>query len=93
MNLLAYRNFVDTCYTEEEVRAMCEDVEVVDGPDDTGEMFDRPAKLSDHLVPPYPNEEVKTHRVTVHFSCPTPLTTPWHGRPPGFPTAALCPRI
>jgi ubiquinol-cytochrome c reductase cytochrome c1 subunit len=56
MNLLAYRNFVDNCYSEEEVRAMCEDVEVQDGPDDTGEMFDRPAKLSDHLIPPYPNE-------------------------------------
>lgn len=57
MNLLAYRNFVDNCYTEEEVRAMCEDVEVTDGPNDEGEMFERPAKLSDHLVPPYPNEE------------------------------------
>lgn len=57
MNLLAYRNFVDQCYSEEEVRAMCEDVEVQDGPDDTGEMFDRPAKLSDHLIPPYPNEQ------------------------------------
>jgi len=56
MNLLAYRNLVDNCYSEDEVRAMCEDVEVTDGPDDTGEMFDRPAKLSDHIVPPYPNE-------------------------------------
>jgi len=56
MNLLAYRNYVDNCYTEEEVRAMCEDVEVTDGPNDEGEMFERPAKLSDHLVPPYPNE-------------------------------------
>merc|ERR1711934_237511 len=57
MNLLAYRNLVDTCYTEEEVRAMCEDVEITDGPNDEGEMFERPAKLSDHWVPPYPNVE------------------------------------
>merc|ERR1711907_858456 len=57
MNLLAYRNLVDNCYTEEEVRAMCEDVEVTDGPNDEGEMFERPAKLSDKWVPPYPNEE------------------------------------
>jgi ubiquinol-cytochrome c reductase cytochrome c1 subunit len=56
MNLLAYRNLVDACYTEEEVKTMCEDVEVVDGPNDEGEMFDRPAKLSDKWVPPYPNE-------------------------------------
>merc|ERR1711967_41933 len=57
MNLLAYRNLVDNCYTEEEVRAMCEDVEITDGPNDEGEMFERPAKLSDKWVPPYPNEE------------------------------------
>merc|ERR1712010_301839 len=57
MNLMAYRHLVDTCYTEEEVRAMCEDVEITDGPNDEGEMFERPAKLSDHWVPPYPNVE------------------------------------
>merc|ERR1712195_395925 len=57
MNLLAYRNYVDACYTEAEVRAMCEDVEVTDGPDDEGEMFERPAKLSDNLVSPYRNDE------------------------------------
>jgi len=57
MNLLAYRNLVDTCYTEDEVRAMCEEVEITDGPNDEGEMFERPAKLSDRLVPPYPNIE------------------------------------
>jgi ubiquinol-cytochrome c reductase cytochrome c1 subunit len=56
MNLLAYRNLVDTCYTEDEVREMCEDVEVEDGPDDEGEMFERPAKLFDHFIKPYPNE-------------------------------------
>lgn len=56
MNLLAYRNFVDNCYTEDEVRIMCEDVEVTDGPNDEGEMFERPAKLSDKLLAPYPNE-------------------------------------
>jgi len=57
MNLLAYRNFVDNCYTEDEVRTMCEDVEVTDGPNDEGEMFERPAKLSDNLISPYPNEQ------------------------------------
>merc|ERR1712023_551827 len=57
MNLLAYRNLVDTCYTEEEVRAMCEDIEITDGPNDEGEMFERPAKLSDKWLPPYPNVE------------------------------------
>merc|ERR1712010_376795 len=57
MNLMAYRHLVDNCYTEEEVRAMCEEVEITYGPNDEGEMFERPAKLSDHWLPPYPNEE------------------------------------
>merc|ERR1711977_250206 len=57
MNLMAYRNLVDVCYTEEEVREMCEEVEVEDGPNDEGEMFERPAKLSDPWPEPYKSEE------------------------------------
>jgi len=30
---------------------------VVDGPDDKGEMFERPGKLSDKFPLPYPNDE------------------------------------
>ena len=30
---------------------------MTDGPDDTGEMFERPGKLSDKLPSPYANEE------------------------------------
>mmetsp|Transcript_10585 Transcript_10585/g.36581 ORF Transcript_10585/g.36581 Transcript_10585/m.36581 type:complete len:290 (-) Transcript_10585:90-959(-) len=55
--LLHYRDLVGVAYTEDEVKEMAEENEVVDGPDDTGEMFDRPAKLSDPLPRPYPNEE------------------------------------
>jgi ubiquinol-cytochrome c reductase cytochrome c1 subunit len=36
---------------------MAEEVEYTDGPNDQGEMFQRPGKLSDYLPPPYPNEE------------------------------------
>ena len=36
---------------------MAEEVEYEDGPNDQGEMFTRPGKLSDYLPPPYPNEE------------------------------------
>lgn len=36
---------------------MCVQAEVVDGPDDKGEMFTRPGKLSDHFPKPYPNSE------------------------------------
>ena len=42
-----------------QVRKMCEDLEVTDGPNDEGEMFERPAKLSDKFVRPYKNEAVQ----------------------------------
>lgn len=35
----------------------CVQVEVVDGPDEHGEMFTRPGKLSDYFPKPYPNPE------------------------------------
>merc|ERR1711957_636608 len=40
-----------------EAKAMAEDVEFSDGPNDEGEMFDRNGKLSDYFPSPYPNEE------------------------------------
>ena len=54
---IAYRNLVNVMYSESEVKAMAEDTDVKDGPNDEGEMFERPGKLSDYLPSPYPNEE------------------------------------
>ena len=48
---------MDVAYTEQEVKTMAEEIEITDGPDDTGEMFERPGKLSDRLPSPYANEE------------------------------------
>ena len=36
---------------------MAEEVEYTDGPNDQGEMFQRPGKLSDYMPAPYANEE------------------------------------
>ncbi|CAL6289466.1 predicted protein [Bathycoccus prasinos] len=57
LNQICYRNLVDVAYTEQEVKTMAEEIEITDGPDDTGEMFERPGKLSDRLPSPYANEE------------------------------------
>jgi len=59
VNQLAYRNLVGVAYTEEEVKALAEEAEVEDGPNEIGEMFTRPGKLSDKLPNPYANEEVR----------------------------------
>ena len=55
---LAFRNLVEFgAWSEDEAKAMAEEVEIVDGPNDEGEMFERPGKLSDYFPSPYPNEE------------------------------------
>ncbi|CAI0456781.1 unnamed protein product [Linum tenue] len=56
MSLISYRDLVGVAYTEEEAKAMAAEIEVVDGPNDEGEMFTRPGKLSDRFPQPYPNE-------------------------------------
>jgi len=57
LSRVAYRNLVGVCYSESEVKAMAEDTDVQDGPNDEGEMFERPGKPSDYFPSPYPNEE------------------------------------
>ncbi|XP_022929464.1 cytochrome c1-2, heme protein, mitochondrial [Cucurbita pepo subsp. pepo] len=57
MSLISYRDLVGVAYTEEETKAMAAEIEVVDGPNDEGEMFTRPGKLSDRFPEPYANEQ------------------------------------
>lgn len=57
MDYVAYRHLVGVCYSEEEAKALAQEVEVQDGPNDDGEMFMRPGKLSDYFPKPYPNPE------------------------------------
>jgi len=57
---LSYRNLAEKGgpeFSEDEAKAIASNFEVIDGPDSTGEMFTRPARLSDKLVNPYRNEE------------------------------------
>ena len=51
-----YRNLVGVCYSEEEAKKLAAAITVVDGPNDEGEMFERPGKLSDRFPAPYKNE-------------------------------------
>tara|TARA_B100000767_G_scaffold234400_1_gene227196 strand:- start:283 stop:1062 length:780 start_codon:yes stop_codon:yes gene_type:complete len=58
MKYLSYRNLVESGgpeFSEEQVKAIAANFEVVDGPNSDGEMFTRPAKLSDKFVKPYEN--------------------------------------
>lgn len=53
----AYRHLVGATHTEEQAKAIARSVEVKDGPNEEGEMFERPGKLFDYFPSPYPNEE------------------------------------
>jgi len=57
MNLLYYRDLIDVGFSKEEVKAIAAEYTVLDGPNDEGDMFERPAKSSDHFVSPYKNEQ------------------------------------
>ncbi|MDA8569448.1 cytochrome c1 [Candidatus Pelagibacter sp.] len=58
MKYVSYRNLAEEGgpeFTEEQAKAIAANFEVLDGPNNDGEMFTRPAKLSDKFVMPYEN--------------------------------------
>ncbi len=58
MKYLSYRNLAEKGgpeFTEEQAKAIAASFEVTDGPNEDGEMFTRPGKLSDKFVMPYEN--------------------------------------
>ncbi|GIX86291.1 cytochrome c1, heme protein, mitochondrial [Caerostris darwini] len=57
MRFLRYRELVNVSHTEEEAKAEAEEIMVLDGPNEEGEMFKRPGKLFDTFPSPYENEE------------------------------------
>ena len=60
MKYLSYRNLAQEGgpeFSEDQAKAMAANFEVIDGPNDDGDMFTRPAKLSDKFVNPYRNDK------------------------------------
>ena len=57
MSLLYYRDLIDIGFSDEEVKAIAAEYTVIDGPNEEGEMFERPAKPSDRFVAPFSNEQ------------------------------------
>jgi ubiquinol-cytochrome c reductase cytochrome c1 subunit len=54
---LSYRNLKDIGFSEAEIKEIAKSVTVKDGPNDQGEMFDRPGLPSDKFVRPFANEQ------------------------------------
>jgi len=56
LRFIAYRNLVGVSHTEAEAKAEASEVMVTDGPNEAGDMFQRPGKLADYLPRPYAND-------------------------------------
>jgi ubiquinol-cytochrome c reductase cytochrome c1 subunit len=57
MNQLYYRNLESLGFSDAEIKAIAAEYTVIDGPNDQGEMFERPARPSDHFKAPFPNDK------------------------------------
>lgn len=61
LDRVAFRNFMDLGYSEDQVKSLAAEYEVTDGPNEEGEMFDRPAILADYFPNPFPNPEAAAY--------------------------------
>ena len=60
MHLLSFRNLAQEGgphFTEAQARTVAASYQVQDGPNDAGDMFERPGRLSDRFPSPFPNPE------------------------------------
>jgi len=60
LELVAFRNLADEggpLFSEEQAEAIAAEYEVTDGPNDSGEMFQRPGRPSDYFPGPFANEQ------------------------------------
>lgn len=55
MDLVAFRNLEYLGYTEDQVRTIASEYLIEDGPNDEGDMFDRPGTPADYFKNPYAN--------------------------------------
>jgi ubiquinol-cytochrome c reductase cytochrome c1 subunit len=72
MNLLHYGDLTGIGYTEAEVKAIAASHQVTDGPNDQGQMYQRPGRPSDAFVAPFPNE--KAARAALNGALPPDLS-------------------
>ena len=60
MKLVKFRNLAEPGgpgFTEDQVKALAAEYEITDGPNDDGDMFERPGKPFDTFVSPFANEK------------------------------------
>jgi len=60
MKRVAYRNLTALGYSEDQVKAIAGEYTIIDGPNDEGEMFERPGRPSDKFKSPFANDAAAT---------------------------------
>lgn len=81
LNLVAFRTLTDLGFSEAEVKAFSAAYTVKDGPNDEGEMFERPGMPSDKFVSPHANEQAA--RAANNGAYPPDLSLMIKARPDG----------
>ncbi len=57
LKALSFRNLIDIGFTEDQAKSLATEYSVQDGPNDQGSMYNRSARLADHIPGPYSNEQ------------------------------------
>jgi ubiquinol-cytochrome c reductase cytochrome c1 subunit len=60
MSMVAFRNLASPTgpkFTPDQVKSLAATYQITDGPDSSGEMFQRPGRASDYFPKPFPNEQ------------------------------------
>src|SRR6202158_318363 len=60
LKMIAFRNLAEPDgpgFTPAQAAAVAAEYKVQDGPNDQGEMFERPGRVADHFPKPFPNEQ------------------------------------
>ena len=57
LRFIAFRNLGALGYGEDEIKAIAAEYSIVDGPNEEGEMFERPGRPPDRFPSPFPNDK------------------------------------
>ena len=57
LRLIHFRNLAALGYDEDEIKAIAAEYTVIDGPDEEGEMFERPGRPADRFPSPFANDK------------------------------------
>jgi ubiquinol-cytochrome c reductase cytochrome b/c1 subunit len=92
IKMLAFRNLSQRGgpeFSEKEVAELAATYKVKDGPNEQGEYYDRPARPSDHVPPPFANEQAARAAMSGAYPPDMSVLAKARGYGRGFPTFLL----